>query len=326
MSKLVTIYGGSGFVGRYIARRMAKQGWRVRVATRNPDECLRVRTYGAVGQVQPFQCNLRDEASVKAAMHTADAVVNCVGILANSGKNTFGNLHVEGAERVARAAAAEGVGTFVHISAIGADEAAGSEYLRTKGLGEKAVLKHVPEAVILRPSIIFGPEDKFFNRFAQMSMFGPMLSIVGADTKFQPVYVDDVAAAVEKAVLGEAEPGVYELGGPDVATFREWMALMLKIVHRKRAISNTSFGRAKFLAGLCEFAQKASFGVVSAPITKDQVESLKTDNVVHDGVKTFADLGIKPAAPAAVLPEYLWGYRPTGQYDDMMASAKNLKV
>ena len=199
MSKLVTIYGGSGFVGRYIARRMAKEGWRVRVAVRRPNEALFVKPYGSVGQVEPILCNIRDDASVAQAMSGADAVVNCVGILNQVGKNKFDAVQHEGAERIARLAAAAGIETMVHLSAIGADAEADSDYARTKALGEEGVLAHMPNALILRPSVIFGPEDDFFNRFADQARFGPILPIAGADTKFQPVYVDDVANAAEVA-------------------------------------------------------------------------------------------------------------------------------
>lgn len=326
MSKLVTIYGGSGFVGRYIARRMAKLGWRVKVATREPDEALFVRTYGEVGQVEPVACNLRHEESVRAAMHGADAVINCVGLLAEGKKNTFDSVHVEGAERIARLAAAEGVDALVHISALRASADADSDYARTKAEGEAAVLGHMPNAIILRPSIIFGPEDEFFNRFAAMSKLGPVLSVVGADTEFQPVYVDDVARAAVLGATGEAAPGVYELGGPDVATFRDLMKLMLSVIRRRKLIHNIPFGRARLLARTFGLVEKVSLGLVSAPLTVDQVRNLAVDSVVSEDALGFADLGIVPVSVAAVLPEYLWRYRPSGQFQTLTESAENLKV
>ena len=206
MNKLVTIYGGSGFIGRYIARRMAKEGWRVRVAVRRPNEAIFVRPYGVVGQVEPVFCNIRDDASVRAVMQGADAVVNCVGVLNEVGKNGFDAVQAEGAGRIARIAAELGVGQLVQLSAIGADADSASAYARSKAEGEAAVRRAFPEAVILRPSVVFGSEDQFFNRFAAMTRFGPLLPVVGAETKFQPVYVDDVAQAAVKAVLGEAAP------------------------------------------------------------------------------------------------------------------------
>lgn len=326
MSKLVTIYGGSGFVGRYIARRMAKQGWRVRVAVRRPNEAIFVKPYGVVGQVEPILCNIRDDASVRAAMQGADAVVNCVGILTKSGKNTFDAVQAEGAGRVARLAAETGIGTMVHISAIGADANSDSDYQRTKGEGEAAVLKHMPNAVILRPSIVFGPEDDFFNRFAGMTRLGPILPVVGAETKFQPVYVDDVAKAACMAVTGGAAPGIYELGGPDVNTFRTLMQDMLKVIRRRRLIVDVPFFAASILGGLFDFANAISGGLIPAAVTRDQVKSLGKDNVVSDGVKTFSDLGIKPVALEAVLPDYLWRFRPSGQYAGIKESAKNLRA
>lgn len=202
MSKLVTIYGGSGFVGRYIALRMAKAGWRVRVAVRRPNEALFVKPFGVVGQVEPILCNIRDDASVRAALRGADAVVNCVGILINRGRNKFDAVQHEGAERIARLAAIEGVERLVHLSAIGADAASDSDYARSKGLGEASVMTYFPNATILRPSVVFGIEDKFFNKFATMTNFSMVLPLVGGNTKFQPVYVDDIAAAAEAVLTG----------------------------------------------------------------------------------------------------------------------------
>lgn len=325
MSKLVTIYGGSGFVGRYIARRMAKEGWRVRVAVRNPNEALFVKPYGVVGQVEPVFCNIRDDASVAAVMQGADAVVNCVGILEEAGKNTFGAVQADGAERVARIAAESDVAKLVQISAIGADAESQSEYARTKGEGEAAVVAAFPAAVILRPSIIFGSEDQFFNRFAGMTRFGPVLPVVGADTKFQPVWVDDVAQAAVAAVTRNAAAGVYELGGPDVYTFREMMDVMLGVVKRRRLVLNIPFGIANIIAPIAGAVQFLSLGIVKAPITKDQVINLRKDNVVGADSAGFAAFGIEPTDLEAVLPDYLWRFRPSGQYDAIKDSAKNLK-
>lgn len=326
MSKLVTIYGGSGFVGRYIVRRMAKQGWRVRVAVRRPNEALFVKPYGAVGQVEPILCNIRDDASVRAAMMGADAVVNCVGILAKSGKNTFDAVQAQGAGRIARLAAEQGIQRLVHISAIGADADSNSDYQRTKGLGEAIVQEHMPRAVILRPSIVFGPEDGFFNRFASMTRFGPVLPVVGAETKFQPVYVDDVAEAACLAVTGSATPGVYELGGPDVNTFRTLMEQMLEVIHRRRLIVNIPFFAAAVMGAVFDTVNKLSGGVIPATITRDQVKNLRKDNVVTQGAKSLADLGITPVPLEAVLPDYLWRFRPSGQYAKIKESAKNLRM
>ena len=327
MSKLVTIYGGSGFVGRYIAQRMARQGWRVRVAVRRPNEALFVKPYGVVGQVEPVFCNIRDDDSVRAVMAGADAVVNCVGILNETGKNTFGLVQHHGAARVARIAAELGVARMVHVSAIGADLHSDSAYARSKAEGEAAVLEHMPQAVILRPSVIFGPEDQFFNRFAGMARFSVILPVVGADTRFQPVHVDDVAHAAEKALLGHAAPGVYELGGPEVATFRQLMQTMLGVIRRRRLIVNVPFFAARIMGGVFDALQTVSLGLfTNGVLTLDQVRNLARDNVASPGIRGLADLGITPASPAAILPDYLWRFRPGGQYQAIKESAKNLRA
>jgi NADH dehydrogenase len=326
MSKLVTIYGGSGFVGRYIARRMAKAGWRVRVAVRRPNEAVFVKPYGVVGQVEPVFCNIRDDNSVRDVMRGAQAVVNCVGILAEAGKNSFDAVQAEGAGRIARIAAEQGVASMVQISAIGADAASDSAYARSKAQGEAAVMEHMPEAVILRPSIVFGPEDQFFNRFASMTRLGPFLPVVGGDTKFQPVYVDDVARVAEEALTRGITPGVYELGGPEVATFRELMQKMVRIINRSRIVLNVPFFAGHIMGWGFDLVQKLSFGLfTNGMITRDQVRNLARDNVVAPDARGFEDLGIDPVSMEAILPEYLWRFRPSGQYDAIKRSAKNLR-
>ncbi len=326
MSKLVTIYGGSGFVGRYIARRMAQAGWRVRAAVRRPNEALHVKPYGAVGQVEPVFCNIRDDASVRAVMQGADAVVNCVGILVESGRNKFADVQAEGAGRIARIAAEEGVGKMVHISAIGADEASDSIYQQTKAKGEALVRQHFPKAVILRPSVVFGHEDQFFNRFAGMARFSAFLPLVGPSTKFQPVYVEDVAAAAAKALQDPVEPGIYELGGPDIATFRALMEMMLLEIRRKRLLLTVPFPIARVMAGALDIGQAVTLGLFTNSIlTRDQVRNLARDNIVSDGAKTFTDLGITPTPMSSVLPAYLWAHRPGGQYKAIHESAGHLR-
>ncbi len=326
MSNLVTIFGGSGFVGRYIARRMAKEGWRVRVAVRRPNEALHVRPYGVVGQVEPVFCNIRDDASVAAALDGADVVVNCVGTFDATGKNNFDAVQHEGAGRIARLAVKAGVAHMVHLSAIGADAEGASLYAQSKGKGEAAVLEHMPQAVILRPSVIFGTEDQFFNRFATLTRFGPVLPVVGAETRFQTVYVDDVAQAAVKGILGTAKPGIYELGGPDVASFRALMQTMLGVIRRRKLILNIPFWAAGPLASVMRVVEVMSLGIVPAQITADQVISLRSDNVVSGDHMTLADLGVHPTALEAVLPDYLWRFRPSGQYDAIKESAKNLRA
>ena len=325
MSRLVTIFGGSGFVGRYITQRMAKAGWRVRVAVRRPEEAGFLRTYGVVGQVEPILCNIRDDASVAAALDGADAAVNCVGILLNAGPNKFDAVQAEGAERAARLAAAEGITNFVQISAIGADAVSDSTYARTKAQGEAGILEHQPDAIILRPSVVFGTEDQFFNRFASLSRLGPLLPVVGADTRFQPVWVEDVARAAEKALEGDAAPGVYELGGPATMTFRELMGLMLSVIRRRKLVVNIPFFMARIMGGTFDVLYAISGGLLKPQLTRDQVRNLARDNVVSPDAKSFADLGIEPTAMAAVLPDYLWRFRPAGQYEELKESARNIK-
>ena len=327
MSKLVTIFGGSGFVGRYIARRMAKAGWRVRVATRRPNEALFVKPYGAVGQVEPVFCNIRDDDSVAAVLTGADAVVNCVGVLVETGKNSFEAVQAEGAGRIARLAAQQGITAMVHVSAIGADADSDSAYARTKAAGEAAVTEHMPDAVILRPSIIFGPEDQFFNRFAQMTRMGPVLPLVGADTKFQPVYVDNVAEAAEKALTGSVSGGIYELGGPDAMSFRALMDDMLAIIRRRRIVVDMPGFAARLMASGLSLAETLSLGLfTNTVLTRDQVANLGHDNVVSGDHPGLAELGVEPVAMEAVLPDYLWRFRPSGQYAEIKESARDLRA
>ena len=315
--KLVTIIGGSGFLGRYIAQRMARRGWRVRIACRRPNEAMFVKPYGVVGQVEPVQCNIRDDASIRAVIAGSDAVVNCVGVLWQAGKNTFEACQLEGAERAARIAAEEGVSHFVHVSAIGADSESDSEYARTKASGEAAVLAAMPDAVVLRPSIIFGTEDEFFNQFAGMSRLSPVLPLVGASTKFQPVWVEDVAEAAVRGACGEAEGGIYELGGPRVATFAECMKLMLGIVRRRRLIVDIP----AFVAGIMAFFLEKTAWVGLKPImTRDQIKLLQSDNVVSETSNGFAALQIEPTAMETILESYLYAYRPYGQYTALSES------
>ncbi|WP_163848093.1 complex I NDUFA9 subunit family protein [Pseudooceanicola aestuarii] len=327
MSKLVTIFGGSGFVGRYVARRMAKDGWRVRVAVRRPNEAMFVRTYGVVGQVEPVFCNIRDDASVAEVLKGADAAVNCVGVLSERGKNGFDAVQAEAPGRIARACKDLGVARLVHVSAIGADAESDSDYARTKAEGEAALLEHMPEAMILRPSIIFGPEDEFFNRFAGMAKITPILPLVGAGTTFQPVYVDDVAQAAQLGAEGRAPGGIYELGGPDTATFRAWMTRMLGVVRRRKLLLGLPFWVAHLMAMGLDAVQFVSFGLIhNGTLTRDQVRNLARDNVADGSQPGFDALGIAPVAAETVLPDYLWVYRPSGQYSEIKDSARNLRA
>jgi len=315
-SKLVTIFGGSGFLGRYAVRELANRGWRVRAAVRRPDLAGHLQPMGLPGQIMPIQANLRYRESVAAAVAGAEAVVNLVGSFDASGRQSMANLHHKGAESVARAARDAGITQVVQMSAIGADPGSAARYGRTKAAGETSVLNTIPEAVILRPSIVFGPEDEFFNRFAGMATMAPALPLIGGGkTRFQPVYVGDVGEAIANAVEGKATPGTtYELGGPEIASFRTLLERTLEWSGRSRELISLPFFMAKGIA-------LASWPLPSAlrPMTLDQVTMLKSDNVVSDIAKkdgrTLAGLGIKrPTAMAAIVPHYLERFRPRGQF------------
>lgn len=323
-SPIVTIFGGSGFIGRYITRRMARAGWRVRVACRRPNEAIFVRTYGVVGQVEPVLANIRDDASVATALRGSDAAVFSVGILAPTGKQTFDAVQADGAGRVARLAAAEGISNYVHLSAIGADADSDSAYARTKAEGEAYVAEHQARAVVLRPSVVFGPEDQFFNRFASMARMSPVVPVIGPETRFQPVYVDDVAAAAERALVNGMTPGIYELGGPDIETFRALMERMLRVIHRKRMVAAVPMPIAKLQGRMFDLGATLSMGLMQPPVTLDQVRLLANDNVVAANAKGFADIGLQPTPMSAVLESYLTPFRPYGQYHRITSSARDL--
>ncbi|MGK9167392.1 complex I NDUFA9 subunit family protein [Inquilinus limosus] len=307
--KTVTLFGGTGFIGRYVAQLLAQRGWRIIVASRHPDRALPLKTAGAVGQVVPVFADIRDEGSVAAAVAGADAVVNLVGILFERGKQRFDAIHAEAAARVARAAAAAGASRVVHISAIGASADSPSAYARSKAAGEAAVRAAFPGAAILRPSIVFGPEDGFFNLFATLARTAPFLPLFGGGTtRFQPVYVRDVAAAVVACLEQDGTAGqTYELGGPRVYTFRELMELTLKQTGRRKRLVSLSWGVASLEARLLSLLPKPL-------LTPDQVAQLKIDNVVSPGAKTLADLGIRPTPAELILPSYLDRYRPGGRF------------
>ncbi len=312
--KLVTVFGGSGFLGRHIVRLLAKKGFRIRVACRRPDLAGHLQPLGNVGQITAVQANLRYRDSVDRAVVGADYVVNCVGILFESGRNTFDAVQAFGAKAIADAAKAQGA-KLVHVSAIGADKNSAADYARTKAIAEEAVLKAVKDAVILRPSIIFGPEDGFFNKFADMSRLAPALPLVGGGhTKFQPVYVSDVAEAVVKGVVGELEGGkIYELGGPEVLSFKQCLETMLKVVSRSRPLVHLPWAIASMIGSVSSLIP-----FIDPPLTVDQVELLKSDNVVSDQAKSegrdLAAMGITPTAVETILPTYLVHFRPSGQY------------
>jgi NADH dehydrogenase len=313
LETLVTVFGGSGFLGRSVVRALCKRDYRIRVAVRRPELAGHLQPLGRVGQIHAVQANLRYPASVEAAMRDSHVAINLVGILAEGGAQTFETVQAKGAATVAKAAGAAGA-RMVHVSAIGADENSLSHYARSKAAGEKAVLSAVPSTTILRPSVVFGPEDQFTNRFAALARISPMLPLIGGGlNKMQPVYVGDVATAVADAVEGKAKAGAtYELGGPEVLTMREIMEIILAITERKRMLISLPFGLAKLQALLLQFAPGA------LKLTPDQVALLRSDNVVSDAAKaaglTLEGLGIAADSMEAIAPQYLWRFRAAGQF------------
>lgn len=325
--QLITVFGGSGFVGRHVVRALVKRGYRVRVAVRRPDLAGFLQPLGTVGQIHAVQANLRYPDSVAAAIKGADAVVNLVGILQEGGRQTFTGVQANGARAVAAACAALGVARLVQISAIGADAGSKSRYGSSKAQGETAVLAAVPGAVVVRPSIVFGPEDGFFNRFASLARMLPVLPLVGGgETKFQPVFVGDVAEAIARAVDGVVPGGrIYELGGPEVKSFKELIAYVCEVTGRKRLLATLPFPLARLQARILEIVDTLTLGLLpnELKLTRDQVTLLERDNVVSVAAQAegrdFAGLGMTPTSIDAVVPSYLWRFRKTGQFDTARA-------
>ncbi|WP_137150389.1 complex I NDUFA9 subunit family protein [Devosia sp. FKR38] len=313
--KLVTVFGGSGFVGTQIVQQLARNGHRVRVAVRRPDLAGHLRTLGTVGQIVPIQANLRNAASIQRAVAGVEIVINLVGIAANRGAQTFDAVHVDGAAEIARASKAAGVTQLVHMSALGVDKAADvSRYAASKLAGEAAVLAAFPEAIILRPSLLFGPGDGFFNLMGTLARLLPVMPVIGGNTLFQPAYVGDVAQAFVLAAEGKLKPGkIYELGGPQVESHRQLLERVLREAMRKRPLLPVPSGLAKLMAGV--------LGILPVPplVTADQVELLGVDNVVSEAAikdkRTLAGMGIVPTAMDTILPGYMWRFRKHGQFD-----------
>lgn len=309
---LVTVFGGSGFLGRHVVRALARRDYRLRVGVRRPELAGHLQPLGKVGQINPVQANIRHPGSIEAAMRGASVVVNLVGILTEGGAQTFDAVQAKGAQTVAEAASRIGA-RVIHVSAIGADANSASAYARSKAAGEQAVLAATPSATIVRPSLMFGPEDEFTNRFAALARMSPVLPLVGENTRMQPVYVGDVAAAIADAVDGKTQAGAtYELGGPEVMTMRQIIELILAVTERKCVLAPLPFGLARFKSMFLQFAPGA------LKLTPDQVELLRSDNVVSDAAKaaglTLEGLGLPLESMAAVLPSYLWRFRKTGQF------------
>ncbi len=320
--RLVTVFGGAGFLGRYIVRALAKEGWLVRVAVRRPDLAFHLQPSGGVGQITAVQANLRYPDSLTAALRNADAAINLVGILRESGKQTFEAVHHEGARNVAAAVRAAGIGPFVHVSALGADPQSASAYARSKAEGEAAVREILPDAAILRPSVVFGPEDHFFNRFAALARLSPIVPLIGGGvTKLQPVYAGDVAEAAAAVLAGKATAGApYELGGPEVRSLREIIEFILAETERKRFLLTLPFGPARGFGAISELMARLTLGLMPEDfvLTPDQVKLLEQDNIVSAAAmaarRTLNGLGIAAESFEALVPAYLLRYRKTGQF------------
>ena len=321
MQNLVTVFGGSGFIGAQAVRQLAKAGWRIRVAVRNPAKAYAMRLHGDVGQIDIVQANIRNEPSLRRALSGATAAVNLVGVLRETGRQGFQALQAMGAQKVAAAAKAEGVARLVQMSAIGADATSPSQSARTKAEGEAAAREIDPDAVIVRPSIVFGPEDDFFNRFAGMARISPVLPLIGGgETRFQPVFVGDVGKAIAVAVtLPQAAGQTYELGGPATLSFRQLMEMLLSEIGNRRFLAPLPWPVADLMGSAGDAANSVA-GVIGltlpTPVTADQVTLLKTDNVASGAYPGLAELGITPTALETVLPSYLYRFRKGGQYAD----------
>ena len=313
--RVVTIFGGSGFIGRYLVQRLAQRGWVIRVAVRHPRQAHFLKPLGDVGQITPVPAALQDESSIKAAVAGADAVVNLVGLLYEKGRQSFEAVHLRGAELIATAAAEAGAQDMVQVSAIGASPDAEADYARSKGAGEAAVRKAFPNAVVVRPSIVFGPEDGFFNLFGAMARLSPMLPLVGGGhTRFQPVYVGDVADAIVTCLESHGCRGkTYELGGPGVYSFKELMELLLQQIRRRRLLVPIPFAIADLQGAVLQL-------LPVPPLTRDQVRLLREDNIVSEGALGLADLGIDPTGVEVIVPTYLDRYRPGGRFSTNLAA------
>lgn len=312
--KIVTVFGGSGFLGRHVVRALCRQGWRVRVATRRPHLAGDVKLAGDVGQVQLVQANVRNRPSIKRALENADAVINLVGILTENGSQSFHGTQALGASNIAELAAEAGISTFVLVSAIGASDKSRSRYAQTKAEAEAATRAAIPSSVILRPSIMFGPEDGFFTRFAELARMSPVLPLIGASTKFQPVYVGDVAQAIAGALKPEAAGKTFELGGPRTYTMKELLQFITREIDRPRMLLPIPVPVAAPMGYIIGALSRLNpfFG---PPLTGDQVQLLKADNIVSSGAGTLADLGVTNLETVeAITPTYLWRHRPHGQF------------
>lgn len=322
-NRLATVFGGSGFLGRHIVRALARKGWRIRVAVRRPDLAAFLMPLGGVGQIQPVQANVRFPDSIAAALEGANAAVNATGVKAERGAQTYQAVHVEGARALARAALSAGVATYVHVSGIGADAKSASPYIASKALGEEATREMFPEALVMRPSVVFGPEDDFFNRFGALACYLPVLPLLaGGETRLQPVYAGDVGLAVAATLSGLAKRGAtYELGGPKIMTLREAAELALRAINRRRLLVGVPLAPSRWIAASSQFASRATFGLFPNLLTttRDQVDLLAADNIVSAEAeaegRVLRGLGVAAESAEAIIPSYLVRFRRTGQYE-----------
>lgn len=310
MPKNVAVIGGSGFIGRHLVQELARQGHRVRVGVRRVDKAGFLKPMGVPGQVVPMQVNIRYPDSLAPVVTGVDVVINLVGILQEQGAQKFHAVQATGVENLAKMSKAQNVASFIQLSAIGADSSSSSQYAQSKALGEAIVQDIYPDAVIVRPSIVVGPEDQFFNRFAAMARLSPVLPLVGADTRFQPVFVGDVVKAITVAMQQSACEGIFELGGPQIYSFRELIQLMLHVTGRRALIAEIPRGLATLMASLTDWLPQA-------PLTRDQITLLQRDNIVSPQAQGFDDLGIKPEAIEGIIDGYLYRFRRAGQYTDL---------
>ena len=322
-SPIATVFGGSGFVGKYIVRRLVKSGWRVRVAVRSPNKAIFLKTYGEVGQVDIFKCSIFDLVEVSRCINGSTVVINAVaGLLNETSNKKLKKYYVDWPEMLAMLLNKFDVKQFIHVSSLGVNKSSQSTYSSSKAKGEEKVLENFSNTVILRPSLIFGHEDRFFNRYAAIAASSLIVPLIGANTRFQPVYVDDVAMVVEKVLADSILTGVFELGGPEIMSLKEMIARMLVVIRRKRVLLSIPFGPANLIASVFSIINKASFGIMKPPFTVDNVHQLKSDNIVSEKESSFKDLDIKPQNVDTIIPLYLYSFRPYGQYNDITTSAK----
>ena len=300
---VVTIFGGSGFLGRYIVRQLASKGYFVRVIARNPNEALFLKVYGKVGQIQLVSGDIKEEKKLRDYLRGSDCVINCVATFFETRSQSFNNLHINAARNLAKAAEKERVNQFIHVSSLGASTKSSSRLLKSKGRGEEAVLECFPNANIIRPSLIFGNEDTFFNRFAKLSSISPFIPVIGSETKFQPVYVDDVAKAIRFLVEVGNQGRYIELGGDEIYTFKELIGILLSEINRRRLILEIPFLAARVIAATNDFFRLISGDLVPAFLTLAQVKSLENDNLVGRKSEKFSDLGIAPKKLEIILPK-----------------------